>query len=568
MNSRGIYYTTIIEEKFRDVISFFNFSLQGNVDPFMNLISIDPGLGKTELVISFIKAWNERGYIPDSSILICLSTIEEINSYIKRLSFAEDKIGILTSDLVFNGYRREDAGNSRILLTTHQMMFHRTKTGSFIDSNSFHYKGHPRRLRIWDESFIPFRDNVIRVDTLKTFAADVRRFSPHLVNEMELFIDEISLREYESVLKIPRPLSIAISSELPVGGGIWNNLNQTQQDTITHIKSVANADLDLLLADGKKLGPTLINATEGVPSDFAPAFILDASGRVRATYSLWKKRAGSQLRTIANIPNDYRNLKIHHWKRAAGRTTMMDLDQLSLIADQCAQLINSNEGDWLIIHQKALSSSPSDSLKTLIETKIEKSSHKLDFLTWGKHYATNAYNDVENMVIINIFREPDVAIRAKYIGSSGCCVKHIAPNEWGDFARREHMHHLLQAICRGKVRKQEGGRAGKMRAYIISSQPPNLSQLLEETFPGCQTEGWHPVAKNLTRQQRQVVDYIVKRLKKDGLKSIAKNEIRDDLKIKQAQGLTRVLKDKTVLHELGLNGISVETRKLVADSAN
>jgi hypothetical protein len=130
------------------------------------------------------------------------------------------------------------------------------------------------------------------------------------------------------------------------------------------------------------------------------------------------------------------------------------------------------------------------------------------------------------------------------------------------------MHHLLQAICRGKVRKQEGGRAGKMRAYIISSQPPNLSQLLEETFPGCQTEGWHPVAKNLTRQQRQVVDYIVKRLKKDGLKSIAKNEIRDDLKIKQAQGLTRVLKDKTVLHELGLNGISVETRKLVADSAN
>ena len=96
--------------------------------------------------------------------------------------------------------------------------------------------------------------------------------------------------------------------------------------------------------------------------------ILDASGRVRATYEQWEKAAGKLVR-LPSAARSYRNLTVHVMDKGSGKTAWTQ-DSRSL-ALEVAQLTNSKpDEEWLVVYHKGANGGTiPDQIMGLISTK-------------------------------------------------------------------------------------------------------------------------------------------------------------------------------------------------------
>jgi hypothetical protein len=72
----------------------------------------------------------------------------------------------------------------------------------------------------------------------------------------------------------------------------------------------------------------------------------------------------------------------------------------------------------------------------------------------------------------------------------------------------EHKHLILQALCRGAVRKCDGEYCKPMNAYIIAAPHTGIKSALPEVFPGCQIIPWQPVKRTLKGKVKEAFDYL------------------------------------------------------------
>ncbi|MDD2705992.1 MAG: hypothetical protein PHU07_11770 [Acidocella sp.] len=56
--------------------------------------------------------------------------------------------------------------------------------------------------------------------------------------------------------------------------------------------------------------------------------------------------------------------------------------------------------------------------------------------------------------------------------------------------RGEYAHNIVQALCRGRVRKLDGDQCQPMNAYIIAAPQTGIAKPLPATFPGCTVQDW------------------------------------------------------------------------------
>ena len=67
---------------------------------------------------------------------------------------------------------------------------------------------------------------------------------------------------------------------------------------------------------------------------------------------------------------------------------------------------------------------------------------------------------------------------------------------------------LLQAICRGRVRKLDGDRCLPMYAYVIAAPISRIPAALVSIFPGCTVRRWDPLGFKLTGHIKAAVEYV------------------------------------------------------------
>ena len=72
----------------------------------------------------------------------------------------------------------------------------------------------------------------------------------------------------------------------------------------------------------------------------------------------------------------------------------------------------------------------------------------------------------------------------------------------------EHRHLILQALCRGAVRRCEGESCAPCSAYIIASVRSGIPAALPEIFPGCQVKLWQPIKRSLRGKVDEAVKFI------------------------------------------------------------
>ncbi len=513
--------------------------LRGELDKVYHLSSIDPGIGKSLSVATFLRAWKENGFLPRSSVLIGLSRLEEIETYLRTSGLCWDEIAVLTSDKDKNdlGLHPAQHGTAPVMFTTQQMIQSRTKYRRMEKVKEFHFQGEPRVLRIWDESLIPADALSLRLDDLGLLASPFRREFPEYVGHVKDFTSDLEKRKPGDIIRIPANLSFKTPNRSKRSSGDAKVVVET-------LERMAGQDM-VLVDGGPTAGLSLTGSAPSLPDDFAPAIILDASGRVRSTYRHWEER----LRTLHRLPaaaNDYGALRVYLWERPVGQQAFSGPATMYDVCDAIAEAIaaDASKDTWLIIHYLN-----HDITKPLRE-RLGKDHHdRLQFLTWGKHWGTNAHADCRKVVLVGqmTYNDGSYLAYAAAVGGKPDECRGMVP----DIKAGEYRHHMLQALTRASVRRSANGRSGACIAYVIASPNQTARDLIAETFPGCTIEDWQPSPPKTSGQPAQLIA-LLEQCRRDGRQQVPKKELSATMGL-PASNFSRLLSRKEVVSYMERN---------------
>lgn len=549
------------QNSLNDLLYHYTLGIGGKLTPSFFLSSLDPGVGKTETISSFIKAWKSLSFKPNGSILIGVSSKDQIDSLIKRLGIDETDYAVFTGDSRFHtcGVGIDSRREAPILITTQQMIISRTKDRRFSNASDFFFGDSPRTLRIWDESFVLSQQISIAVSSLHSLGDAMKAYDRNFAEELVKFASEMKLAAVGQVFKVSpyiRDRADTLLKEIRSAKTFCKTHPLTGKTTILESLSLVGSRSLRLGNYGGVSDLTLIGASKPLPDDFAPAIILDASGRVRGTYALWEAAGGNLVR-LQPKANNYANLMVRFWQRASGKWALKDewtnREILSAVAEAIA---TKPDEEWLIIGDKG--DADFSVFELLKATVPPETVDKLHYVHWGRHMATNAYSHVRNAVVIGAFSYGNAGYDALAAAALGDLPDpRIADDESRSLVISEYQHNLLQGLMRSHARNAKDGVCGECTAYVVASKPITEDVILR-TFPGCTVDTWREPPPRLSATAAKLIDYVAtffardetKLRKSDAVKAIGMHP----------KSLSKILTDPTVKDGFKENGITWTTR--------
>lgn len=483
----------------------------GNCSPVFYLSSLDPGVGKTQTVVHFLRALIADPRYSDVGVLIAVFRLDEISALVRSAQLPEDKFAVYTSDEKLNALGSGQPQSSQVLFTTHQMLESRTKwSSSFANTKAFHFGDHPRTVRVWDETLEPAKAITLNRDNLLRLVGIYRPFHSGLADDLDDLSTELKGLNDGDVFDVP-DLGSKHSLDLGSGLSLISSAPRDDQDIAS----------DLWLLSGKTVtvrhdgirGNTLTDYHPNLPDDLAPLLILDASGRLKVTYHWWEKRRRDLVPLRAAAKN-YRNLNVHIWERGGGKTAFADQETSSVLLQGIAHTINSkSDQEWLIVCHKL----PKRDLEREIRKLVSVDQENLHFITWGNHKAVNDYVDVPNVILAGtlFYRASHYEALGRAAAASRATERRYGKKHDRLMMETEQQHLVLQALCRGTVRKSQGDTCAPCDAYVIASVYSGIPKTIHEVFPGCQVSKWQPVEVVLKGKVREAADYVLKKLEAD-----------------------------------------------------
>lgn len=460
--------------------------------------SLDPGVGKTQTIVHSV-----RNLSRDVGVLICVSRLAEIETLIGAMELGANEVGVYTSDDQINALGSDDPNSARVLFTTQQMVDARLKDGKrFQDLDVYYYEGRPRRVRIWDEAMLPGQELTINVDTISALPRILRRRYGRLAESLHDLVEQLRrVKNGKSfrILDIEDKHGIALRDLKPALNGVDPRIREAvevlwglsgKQVTVRHDPS----------------GNTLLDYREHLPDDFAPVLILDASARVRATYRFWRDSRGNLLE-LTQAVKQYDNLTIHHWNTGGGKAAFRER-QAKLVDGVVAAINSKPDEEWLVVVHKEDGHKILD-LSAAIADLAKGDRDRVKYLTWGNHHATNDYVHIKNVVLAGtLFYPPSTyEVRARASKALPAEVK-LDDGDFKAIELGEHAHLVLQAACRGSVRKCVGAQCAPCDLYLIADRRTGIPEDLRRIFPGCQVEQWEPIERPLKGKIRKAIEHL------------------------------------------------------------
>lgn len=505
--------------------------LQGKAEEKYYLSSLDPGVGKTTAICKWLEVYldNIETY-GRHGILIGLERLEEIHAFVSDAKLPEDSYAVLVSDKTDGGKELNSKGlgtdridDALILFTTKAQLRLRTEGKLFSEVTSLFYLGQPRIVRIWDESLIVGKPLTLSRGQIAKLVDVLDRNGHHIFSSeiLELSTRLADMKDDGEAFEMPE-LKITPSQF----SWCFQSAPKIEQE-ISEVFAVM-AGRVVTVRTGNSSGGTLVDCEDSLPVDFAPCLITDASGRIRETYKLQHKY---QEDVIPLAPSGsvkkYDNLTVHIWSRGSGKSWYKNNGTEST-SHEVAKVIKSRPDEqFLVIHFKDFG------LDKAIGMKLDnKDKDRVKYLTLGKHTATNDYHDIPNVIITGMLNYGTAACEALARASAS---RTTEDGPMGDYevermVRAEAAHHVLQAACRGRVRKSIGDLCPESRLWFIDSSYTKVGDLLPKLFPGCKRTVWKTERRPLTGQRQKALKLILEAVE-SGEKEIPASRIRDSLKM-------------------------------------
>jgi hypothetical protein len=264
--------------------------------------------------------------------------------------------------------------------------------------------------------------------------------------------------------------------------------------------------------DGK-YGNTILDYRDTLPNDFLPLLALDASARVRTTYQLWQDKRGG-IEVLPSATKRYDRHTCHVWKQAGGKSGFRQNGPL-LIDGIVKTILTRRDEEWLVVYHKT--GIGGLDVPSAVDSFLPDDGPNVHFLNWGSHDATNAYAAVPNVILAGT-----LFYRTSYYEALGRLAAR-QPSSDGPFSSKdteavrigENCHLILQALCRGAVRRCVDGGCPETRSYVIASQRSGIAEALPDIFPGVQMATWRPIDRKPSGNVSKAINYIKQRLTAD-----------------------------------------------------
>jgi hypothetical protein len=472
----------------------------GVAAPKFFLSSLDPGVGKTQTITHFVDALLSQRSYDDVGILICVARLSEVENLIHEMGIPNDNLAVLTSDATLNALGKAPAGQAQVLITTQQRIEKRVSDGSFNAADEFFYLGAPRSVRIWDESYLPGQTVTLNRDDVAFLFKPLRSTFPKLTDAIEDLFSKLREIKDRTVLQLPNfagEHDVDLNDILRLFDDPRDNDDQKLKDDQRMALSslwFLSGKTVTIRRDGD-MGNTVIDYRDTLPDDLAPMVILDASGRVRDTYRDIEQNRGTLVRLKTAVKR-YDNLTVHLWQTGGGKQAFKT-NGSKLIAGIAKTIDTKPSERWLVVtHRKGNKVGDVEKeVRALINTPAEN----VAFIHWGKHMATNDYINYPNVILAGTlffrvsFYESLKRLAANRPSTEGA----VTREEIDRVMVGEHSHAILQALCRGAVRRCDGEHCPPCDAYIIGSVRSGIPTALPNIFPGCQLTRWKPIERTL-----------------------------------------------------------------------
>lgn len=493
----------------------------GRTEAKLFLSSLDPGIGKTTSLITFLDTLLSIGRSPYDSVgvLICIETKQEIRALVEEAGIPETMLHVWTSDDDLNALGKAFPNDAQVLITTHSRMERLLRRKPFSECQELFFKGAPRQLRVWDEEFHYGQPISLNVDDVYWLLKALTSISRQLRDDVKRIFDEIEHVENGSLYTVPDfmrnndvDLDDLISAVADLHPSNEDHVRLTdQQMTVLRQLAFISGRAVRVHVDGEQ-GPATVHYVETIPSDLAPLIVLDASGRLRLTYEGMAKCRGV-LVPLKSAAKSYRNLEVYVWTRGAGKKTWKDHRKAeSLISGIVSTIMTRPDEDWLVVHHRKNSKHFPDIDRMILDAVPDKLHKRVKFITWGKHRGINEYRDVPNIILAGMLYLRESQYEALKRLSDGLKPEDgtISEAELKRFQLGEHSDNILQALCRGAVRKSVGDTCPPCRAYLIASARSHIAEAIPAIFPDCKVMPWRPVKAKLSGNARRVYEYLAR----------------------------------------------------------
>lgn len=475
------------------------------------LSSLDPGVGKTQTIAKFVDVLLSRPEYAHVGVLICVGRLTEVEKLVHEMAVPAQMLAVLTSDERLNALGPTNPNDAQVLITTQQRIEKRLNSGSFATASGFFYRGKPRSVRIWDESYLPGQTITLNRDDVAFLFKPLRYTFPKLTEDLERLF--VSLRDIPdgTVMQLPDFASnhdVNLNDVLALFDDHRDNddrrLKDDQRMAVSSLWFLSGKMVSIR-RDGTN-GNTVIDYKDTLPLDLAPMVILDASGRVRETYRDIEESRGTLIR-LKTATKRYDDLTIHLWRSGGGKRAFQTRGDT--LSKGIANTIDGKpEERWLVVVHRR--DGRVGDVEREVRSLISVPQEHVSFISWGQHMATNDFVDVRNVILAGtLFFRPSYyeAIKRLAAGRSARAGS-VTEEELQRVMVGEHSHTILQALCRGAVRRCAGDRCHPCDAYILASVRSGIPDALPRIFPGSRIVRWQPVARSLKGHVKAAVEMI------------------------------------------------------------
>lgn len=475
----------------------------------VHLSACDPGLGKSQSVIHFCRALAADPAYSGAGVIVSAFTIAEVSAIAAHLQDIRGSLCVLTSDATANAMGGAEANGAQILLTTQNRLGRLTEDRPFASVSAFHFQGEPRACRIWDESLTP--GAVINVDANAVIhmASQLAGFSVQLQDALYRFAMGVRALEDDAAVDVPDfgPVCGVSMDDLTARFAPDNGTAARSRDRETAAGLLVMAGRRVRVRLDGQNGSALLTFKEELPADLMPLLVLDASGRVRETYALWE----TSRQVIARLPSavrDYSPLTVRTW-RTSGAKSGWEKNGGRLIEGIVATITSKPDERWLVVTHKP-NAAIGDTEKAIRSKLPAIVRDRVSFTTWGRHCGVNDWADVPNVILAGTLFYAAAHITGLHHLCANLPVEGglVGRPEQDRMSRGESRHLILQAICRGRVRKSDGAKCQPMTAYIIASPRSGIAEEVATVFPGCRREAWEPLKVEAKGKLKEAIDHL------------------------------------------------------------
>lgn len=509
--------------------------------------SLDPGIGKTTTIIQFIKELLSSSGYDDVGVLVCVQRRDQIADIVEEADLDQRDFAVLTSDGELNALGCATPTSARVLFTTHSMIERRCEGRSIGEVAAFHYRGNLRQVRIWDEAILPGRTLTLSRDSLALLLAPLRVRFPSLARDIESLFERLKEAEDGSTIYLE---NLAQKHGVEINQALSLVAENAQQELAVQALWFLFGRHVSVRHDGM-LGATMLDYEDTLPHDIQPILVLDASARVRTTYEFWDNGRGGVTR-LPSATKRYGNLNIHVWDRGGGKSSFRKNGDV-LLEGVVSTILTKPDQDWLIVHHKGIDMDFEAEVRALLPIGV-----RVHFLNWGAHDATNSFGHVPNIILAGTLFYP-----TSYLEALGRLAGAFPPSTgaFPDDALKavtlgEHRHLILQAVCRGAVRKCDGDGCPPTSAYLIASTRSGIRRELPGIFPGAKIHKWQPVKRALRGKVAEAVSFIEAALEASPSSLVSFGEVRAHLGWKDRKSFNRSIRRHddfiAALDELGI----------------